>query len=784
MENTAGTIEKFCMAGLHLVSIPPINGKPTKKLLTKNWNQPKSPSNPGGYSANADDFSNHNGSNIGLYHAASNTLALDLDNVDLAARVFEDVAGIDLHEWLNDSARVEIKSPKANRGKLLFRVPPDENYGLRQFLHSKEVIFELRTGNCQDVIFGRHPEGGEYRFIGDPANIPKIPDVLLNILQYWDDWKLCFDSALGVEQPVKIAQHKPQKTAKIPGSRNPIEEFNQARRVAEVLKENGYSQRGADRWIRPDSTSKAPGVVILRNCEDGIERAFSHGGDALNDGYAHDAFDCYRLLQCSGDLKKALNWNPDITQHNRRLYQQQQEAKRKEKTQAADRSKKSTSASNAKNLDLLPDGTGLYPEDIEILEAMNRAYAHTLIGGKNVIVGQRNCQVQGSVLTFESPAEFKKKFLHEPLVGSGKPKNRGQAWLEWPGKNFKPGGTGFFPDPKKCPADALNFFRGYQIAPREGDCTPYLDHIRHVICAGHEPSYRYLIGWLAHLFQRPDVKPNVAIVLKSVEGTGKGTLAEPLLRILGPHGNKTNGAYAIAGRFNGTVANRLFIFADEVDLTDKHVADRLKGIISETTVNLERKGLEIEPLPNYCRLIFASNHTRVLNAGIRERRYLVLEPSDEKAQDSEYFKNLWAWIEDNGAAKLLQYLLHVDLSEFDPYKCPQTAPLIAEKLANLSGVNRYFYEEIMKSEPFDGRPRVYAQELVDDFVKWSHENEELKIKKPAARSYVGKMMAKMEIDVLGRPDRGEGKFYELPDRPVLAQQMAKILDIPETEFDL
>jgi putative DNA primase/helicase len=212
-----------------------------------------------------------------------------------------------------------------------------------------------------------------------------------------------------------------------------------------------------------------------------------------------------------------------------------------------------------------------------------------------VIVGRRYCQVQGQVFTFESPAEFKKKFLHEKKISG---KNRGQAWLEWPGKNIKLGGTGFFPDTKKCPPDALNFFRGLQVKPMAGDVKPYLDHLKHVICAGHEPSFHYLIGWMAHLFQKPDIKPSVAVVLKSVEGTGKGTMAEPLLRILGAHGNKTNGAYAIAGRFNGTVANRLMIFADEVDLTDKHVADRLKGIVSETTVNMERKGLEIEPLPN------------------------------------------------------------------------------------------------------------------------------------------------------------------------------------------
>jgi len=445
--------------------------------------------------------------------------------------------------------------------------------------------------------------------------------------------------------------------------------------------------------------------------------------------------------------------------------------------------KKTTQDSPKKYKKNLAGGTVLTPSDMAILKKFNDEYTHTVVGGKNVIVGQRTCQVQGSVYTFEALSEFKKKFLHLPLMGVGdKKKNQGQAWLEWQDKNYKPGGTGFYPDPKKCPPDTFNLFRGFQVQPVEGDCSIFLDHLKDVMCAGDEAAYCYLVGWMAHIIQQPDVKPSVAVVLKSVEGTGKGTMAEPLLRIFGPHGNKTNGAYAIASRFNATLAGRLLIFADEVDLTDKHVADRLKGIISETTVNLERKGLEIEPLPNYCRLIFASNHTRVLNAGIRERRYLVLEPSDEKAQDQAYFSKLWAWINDGGAAKFLHYLLKVDISEFNPYKCPQTKALIAEKLANLSSVNRFFHDEITKPEPFGGRARVYARGLVDEFTEWSLKDG-FNISKPAACSMVGKMMEKLKITVQGRSDRDAGKFYDLPERAELIQAFAALLDIPENELD-
>ncbi|MFA5985071.1 MAG: AAA family ATPase [Methylococcaceae bacterium] len=308
-------LSSLCGVGLALVPIPPINGKPTKAPIAKGWNKPRSLENPCGYSANADDFTPSEGGNYGLYHAASNTLALDLDDVSLAKHVFEELTGHQLLDWLKNDLRVEVKSPKANRGKLLFKLPEGfDSAGLKQLKHHGKTVFELRSGNCQDVIYGQHPEGGVYQFIGNPAAIPEAPAVLLDMLQNWDAWKPCFDSVMGVstEQP-KIA---PQQQGQHLQVEDPILQYNQACGVVDVLIRNGYEPKGRDRFMRPGSESKAPGAVIMRNCADGIHRVFSHGGDVLNDGFAHDAFDCYRLLECGGDWAAALAWNKDIHKTN------------------------------------------------------------------------------------------------------------------------------------------------------------------------------------------------------------------------------------------------------------------------------------------------------------------------------------------------------------------------------------------------------------------------------------------------------------------------------------
>lgn len=304
MSNLDEQVEKLCDAGLFLVPIPPDDGKPSKApkgMASKGWNQSKSNDNPNGYSNNPIDFQHCEGFNIGLFHGASKTVAFDIDNMERTRQIFEEATDIHLQDWLEDDLRFEIKSPKPNRGKLLFRLPIGLNVSLKQLKPNKEMIFELRCGNHQDVIYGRHPEGGNYQIIGNPASIPDAPPILLDMLLHWDDWKLVFDSVLNIdaEQP-KYKPHKAQKGEDIKGWRNPIAEFNQSYGCADVLIRNGYRQVGKNRFIRPNSSSKVAGAVILPNCFDGVERIYSHGGDSLNDGFAHDAFDCFRILEHGG----------------------------------------------------------------------------------------------------------------------------------------------------------------------------------------------------------------------------------------------------------------------------------------------------------------------------------------------------------------------------------------------------------------------------------------------------------------------------------------------------
>ncbi|GLX82479.1 DUF5906 domain-containing protein [Thalassotalea eurytherma] len=397
----------------------------------------------------------------------------------------------------------------------------------------------------------------------------------------------------------------------------------------------------------------------------------------------------------------------------------------------------------------------LSEEDISILASMNEKYSHIVIGGKHKIVSTKHCPVNGMTTSFEDVSQFNKYFEHEKKING---LNRGSAWFKWESKSIYRNGVGFYPNINDCPDGVYNFYKGLAIEPEKGDCSVYLNHIKEGICGGDHQAAEYFIQWLAHMIQKPEEKPSVAILMKSLEGTGKGTLVEPLKQMLGEHSAHVNGHYNLTQRFNGTVANKILIFGDEVDLKEKRVADKLKGLISERVIQLERKGIEPEPMPNYSRFIFASNHSQVIYAGLKERRYLMLEPV---LKDKIYYDSIHTWINKGGASYLLHYLAGLDITNFNKHKAPITKTLVDEKLCSLPHVMEFIYSEISKEKPFDGKARIFASDLVNDFSLWLENSGKESKSVAARRKLIGDAMKNLSISSEGRSGRGNGKYYDI-----------------------
>lgn len=422
------------------------------------------------------------------------------------------------------------------------------------------------------------------------------------------------------------------------------------------------------------------------------------------------------------------------------------------------------------------NGRKLSNDEFDALTNMNRLFAHSTAGTKNVIVSLRQNAVNNKEFSLEPFFEFRNRFLHEAKVAG---LNKGDAWLRWSGKRYYPDGLGYYPNENLCPSTKFNMYLGFAVQPLEGDITPYLRHITNVICAGEKGPAHYLMQYLAHIVQEPQEKPSVAIVMKSTQGAGKGSMMKPIEQIFGNNYTQTNGAYLIAGRFNSAICNRLIVFADEVDLTNRKIADKFKALISESTVYLENKGMDPVAFPNYMRFIFASNHEQVLLAGNKERRYFVLEPSDQFAQDKNYFKNFYRWLDNNGAAYLLHYLLKLDISDFDPRRAPSTHALRDEITANLSTMESYMLHELCKVKPF-GASKVSAEDVRIRLVDYLSSMSLPPQTEPQLRSKIGKIFKNFKITRTGK--RGVNMLYHLPEAEEFRQKFKNKYGINPNDF--
>lgn len=141
-----------------------------------------------------------------------------------------------------------------------------------------------------------------------------LPDKVVNFqfLSYMDGDNCALDvdaitgawmlaNTVTAAQVKKLAANRKELT----GSSSSIKDFNARLSVSDVLLRNGYRYKQGNRYLHPNSSSGLAGAVVF-TCEDGVERVYSHASDVLNDGYAHDAFDCYRMLEHGGDMASAL----------------------------------------------------------------------------------------------------------------------------------------------------------------------------------------------------------------------------------------------------------------------------------------------------------------------------------------------------------------------------------------------------------------------------------------------------------------------------------------------
>lgn len=242
-------------------------------------------------------------------------------------------------------------------------------------------------------------------------------------------------------------------------------------------------------------------------------------------------------------------------------------------------------------------------------------------------------------------------------------------------------------DPRMTsPPEAYNLYNGLKIELEnniedynydQSKVDPFLNHVMRYFCRSQQSAYDYFLNWFASILQKPWQKNITAIVLKSDDqGCGKGLIINELFGngIFGEDLFKqVRDIDGLIGKFNSTLMNKLFVNVDEVSMT-KAQANQVKGMITESRMDFEKKGLDKMNLPNLSNFVMTSNNQFCVIIDPSDRRYFILDVDDSNANDLSYYEPFRDYCRDpETIINVYKFLMSRDISNFNPVAIPDTA---------------------------------------------------------------------------------------------------------------
>lgn len=284
-------------------------------------------------------------------------------------------------------------------------------------------------------------------------------------------------------------------------------------------------------------------------------------------------------------------------------------------------------------------------------------------------------------------------------------------WLEDPShKSYRE--MGFKPTLEENP-NVFNSFSGFQYqqtmtyeeCKESAETDPefqevikiFGSHLYH-LCGRDEKGAEYLWNYIAHMFQKPHILPEVAVILKSKQGHGKDTLVNILEKMIAGYVFRTADMDDIFGNFNVGIRDKILIQLNEVEGKDGFSKkEKLKNIITETETIIREKHVSIYKQKNYKRVFIFSNNLNPIEISHDDRRFVVFQAHYEKP-DKEYFDDLYSICEPEKLQMLFDYLMNYDISKFKITDRPLTQAYNNMKEHNVNPLYKFIWKMFVDDE--------------------------------------------------------------------------------------
>jgi hypothetical protein len=343
-------------------------------------------------------------------------------------------------------------------------------------------------------------------------------------------------------------------------------------------------------------------------------------------------------------------------------------------------------------------------EEKFFLDKINSEYALVYVEGGHFILHETVEEWGQKKRVFLTEATFRRRFSPKKVhLDGSRPRSQADIWLDWKGRR-EFAGLCFAPE-REPRHNYYNLWRGFSVVPIDPkDATEdqhrglsmFLEHALENVCGGDEKLFKWLMGYFAHLVQKPFERPLTTIVFKGLKGTGKNVLLDRVGALLGKgnHYLVAQDSRYLTSNFNGHLDSCLMLVLDEAFWSgDKGADSKLKGLTTSPTIFIERKGKEPYTVDNLVRVAIIGNEDWLVPATADERRYAVFQLGNKRRQDRAFFKTMRLLLDEKGGSGLLlHYLQNFDLSAVDVDDAPKTKALLDQKLRSGDPLFDWWFE--------------------------------------------------------------------------------------------
>jgi hypothetical protein len=419
------------------------------------------------------------------------------------------------------------------------------------------------------------------------------------------------------------------------------------------------------------------------------------------------------------------------------------------------------------------------------LESLQLAFCLIKLGGDLLVVDRSEveavlCGTKLGSIDFYKPnagEKLMKRFLEKLPAHCDVKKTIADFWVN-PNTHMY---TDISFSPKKQPPTTLNYWVGNLIQPAQGDWNVIKTHLLDVVCDGNTAVYFYVVSYLAHMLQLPHIKPGIMLILLGKQGTGKGLFFQILQRIWPRSSLLVSDINQVIGQFNAALERNYVIIMDEAMFSgDRKSQDRMKSLITEKTCHIEQKYQPSRTIESVHRFFASSNHEHFSHVEADDRRSLFVRVSDVHQGDQAYFDKLANAIDDDQViAAMIHDLMLMDITTFDIRSRPPTIEHANQKLKSLQGLDRYWFEVLMRgnfgldrfsTDPWEKDGFIPTETLIRSFIDYDKRAQKFSATTSKEVSDVLTRLCpsstRTRQAVFGKPQRG----YKLPSLTIARKE--------------